>query len=67
MRISVIGVGYLGAVHAAAMADLGHTVVRLDTNETLVNAIAMYDRSGYVRIDRYNDNPYATHFFEKRL
>ena len=47
--------------------DLGHTVVRLDTNETLVNAIAMYDRSGYLRIDRYNDNPYATHFFEKRL
>jgi GNAT superfamily N-acetyltransferase len=46
---------------------LGHTVVRLDTNETLVDAIAMYERAGYSRIDRYNDNPYATHFFEKRL
>ena len=46
---------------------LGHTVVRLDTNETLVDAIAMYERAGYARIDRYNDNPYATHFFEKRL
>jgi GNAT superfamily N-acetyltransferase len=47
--------------------ELGHTLVRLDTNETLVDAIAMYERAGYVRIDRYNDNPYATHFYEKRL
>jgi GNAT superfamily N-acetyltransferase len=46
---------------------LGHTVVRLDTNETLVDAIAMYERAGSRRIDRYNDNPYATHFFEKHL
>lgn len=30
MKISVIGVGYLGAVHAASMAELGHTVVGLD-------------------------------------
>ena len=27
MRISVIGCGYLGAVHASAMAELGHEVV----------------------------------------
>jgi GNAT superfamily N-acetyltransferase len=47
--------------------DLGHRVVRLDTNETLRGAIALYERAGYVRIDRYNDNPYATHFYEKRL
>jgi DNA-binding MarR family transcriptional regulator/GNAT superfamily N-acetyltransferase len=46
---------------------LGHSVVRLDTNETLTDAIAMYERAGYSPIDRYNDNPYATHFFEKRL
>jgi DNA-binding MarR family transcriptional regulator len=45
---------------------LGHTVVRLDTNEALADAIAMYDRAGYQRIERYNDNPYATHFYEKR-
>src|SRR5699024_3312816 len=28
--LSVIGVGYLGAVHAAAMAELGHDVIGLD-------------------------------------
>lgn len=46
---------------------LGHTVVRLDTNKALTEAIAMYERAGYQQIDRYNDNPWATHFFEKRL
>jgi len=32
MRISVIGCGYLGAVHAACMADLGHDVVGIDVD-----------------------------------
>ncbi|MCZ2822541.1 hypothetical protein O2V63_19570, partial [Modestobacter sp. VKM Ac-2977] len=27
MKIAVIGCGYLGAVHAASMAELGHDVV----------------------------------------
>jgi DNA-binding MarR family transcriptional regulator/predicted GNAT family N-acyltransferase len=48
-------------------AGLGHAVVRLDTNETLTEAIAMYERAGYARVERYNDNPFATHFFEKRV
>jgi len=30
MRISVIGCGYLGAVHAASMAALGHEVIGVD-------------------------------------
>lgn len=48
-------------------AGLGHDVVRLDTNDTLIEAIGMYRRAGYAEIERYNDNPYARHFFEKRL
>ena len=47
--------------------DLGHETIRLDTNGTLVEAIAMYERAGYRRIGRYNDNPYAQAWFEKPL
>jgi UDPglucose 6-dehydrogenase len=36
MRMSVIGTGYLGATHAAAMAELGHEVVGADVDETKV-------------------------------
>ncbi|MFB2555276.1 UDP-glucose dehydrogenase family protein [Herbiconiux liangxiaofengii] len=32
MKISVIGCGYLGAVHAASMAELGHDVVGIDVD-----------------------------------
>ncbi|WP_116947230.1 UDP-glucose dehydrogenase family protein [Jiangella endophytica] len=40
MRISVIGNGYLGAVHAAGMAELGYTVVGIDVDEEKVAALA---------------------------
>ena len=46
---------------------LGHTTVCLDTNATLTEAIAMYERAGYRPIGRYNDNPYAQHWFTKSL
>ncbi|WP_115790086.1 UDP-glucose dehydrogenase family protein [Arthrobacter silvisoli] len=36
MRISVIGCGYLGAVHAACMAKLGHDVVGIETDPAKV-------------------------------
>jgi UDPglucose 6-dehydrogenase len=32
MRITVIGTGYLGAVHAACMAELGHEVLGVDSD-----------------------------------
>jgi DNA-binding MarR family transcriptional regulator len=46
---------------------LGHRVVRLDTNGALTEAIDMYERAGYRAIERYSDNPWATHFFEKAV
>ena len=46
--------------------SMGHERTILDTNEVLHGAITMYERAGYTAIDRYNDNPYAHHWFEKR-
>jgi DNA-binding MarR family transcriptional regulator/GNAT superfamily N-acetyltransferase len=51
----------------AEAAAAGHDEVVLDTKAGLAEAVAMYDRSGYRRIDRYNDNPDAELFFAKRL
>ena len=40
MRISVIGCGYLGAVHAASMAHLGHDVVGIDVDEAKIASLS---------------------------
>ena len=40
MRISVIGCGYLGAVHAACMAEIGHDVVGLDVDQQRIDSLA---------------------------
>ncbi len=39
MRLSVIGCGYLGAVHAACMAKLGHDVVGIDVDVEKVSLL----------------------------
>lgn len=38
MTMSVIGCGYLGAVHAAAMAHLGHQVIGVDSDLSRISA-----------------------------
>ncbi|RLK47991.1 UDP-glucose dehydrogenase family protein [Microbacterium telephonicum] len=40
MRMSVIGCGYLGAVHAAAMASIGHEVVGIDVDARKIDALS---------------------------
>jgi UDPglucose 6-dehydrogenase len=40
MRVSVIGCGYLGAVHAAAMAELGHDVVGIDVDVDKITTLS---------------------------
>ena len=47
--------------------ERGHRAVRLYTNRSLDEAKAMYRARGYAEIPRYNDDPYASHWFEKRL
>lgn len=50
MKISVIGCGYLGAVHAATLASMGHTVVGIDVDsskvEQLNKALAPFHEPG---------------------
>ncbi|GIE98109.1 UDP-glucose dehydrogenase family protein [Paractinoplanes rishiriensis] len=40
MRITVIGTGYLGAVHAAGMAEIGHDVLGVDIDPAKIEALA---------------------------
>jgi hypothetical protein len=39
----------------------------LETNGSLTEAIALYRSSGYAEVDAFNDEPYAHHWFEKRV
>jgi DNA-binding MarR family transcriptional regulator/GNAT superfamily N-acetyltransferase len=61
-----IGARILEALEEQATA-IGHHSVRLYTNRSLKEAQKMYRERGYVEIARYNDDPYANHWFEKRL
>ena len=61
-----IGRRILAELEAEA-ASSGSRVVRLETNKSLTEAIALYRSSGYVEVDAFNDEPYAHHWFEKRL
>jgi ribosomal protein S18 acetylase RimI-like enzyme len=45
----------------------GVRVVRLETNHSLSEAVALYRSSGYAEVAAFNDEPYADHWFEKRL
>ncbi|MGU3663701.1 GNAT family N-acetyltransferase [Methylobacterium sp. A49B] len=61
-----LGKRLMGEAEAAAR-DLGIRTLRLDTNSALPEALALYRRSGWVEIDRFNDDPYPDLFFEKAL
>jgi ribosomal protein S18 acetylase RimI-like enzyme len=66
---------YRGAGLAAALMDAleaearerGFSAIYLDTKDDLAAAIRFYERRGYERIARYNDNPQATIFMRRRV
>jgi DNA-binding MarR family transcriptional regulator/GNAT superfamily N-acetyltransferase len=48
-------------------AEHGRGTVRLDTNKTLGAAIGLYHSFGFREVAAFNDEPYADHWFEKRI
>jgi DNA-binding MarR family transcriptional regulator/GNAT superfamily N-acetyltransferase len=61
-----LGRRLLGELEALAAAH-GADTIHLDTNRALVEAISMYRSAGYVEVAPFNDEPYAHHWFAKRL
>lgn len=47
--------------------ELSIKSLRLDTNRALPEAKQLYLKTGWKEIDRFNNDPYADSFFEKRL
>jgi DNA-binding MarR family transcriptional regulator/GNAT superfamily N-acetyltransferase len=45
----------------------GVRLMRLETKDVLTEAIRMYRTSGFQEVSPFNDEPYADHWFEKRL
>jgi ribosomal protein S18 acetylase RimI-like enzyme len=45
----------------------GARVARLETNDSLKEAIQLYRSSGYREVPAFNAEPYAHHWFEKDL
>jgi hypothetical protein len=45
----------------------GSSTIRLETNRTLTEAIALYRSAGYGEVSAFNDEHYADHWFEKHL
>ena len=56
----------LDAIEAEAR-ELGCDVVRLDTGDKQPASLTLFRDSGYVEIDDYNGNPYASYWMEKKL
>jgi len=47
--------------------EAGVRVLHLETNHAIIEAIHLYRDCGYQEVEAFNDEPYAHHWFEKRL
>lgn len=61
-----VGRRLLAELEAVALEN-GAQVAHLETNRVLVEAIRLYRSAGYVDVPAFNDEPFAHHWFEKRL
>ena len=51
----------------ALAREFGLRILRLETNRSLAEAQALYRKCGYLEVAPFNDEPYAHHWFEKRM
>jgi GNAT superfamily N-acetyltransferase len=56
----------LDALEEAAR-EAGFRRIVLDTLDSHVDAMTLYDSAGYARVPAYNENPYASAWFAKEL
>jgi DNA-binding MarR family transcriptional regulator/GNAT superfamily N-acetyltransferase len=61
-----LGRRFLAELEARA-AQQDCDVLRLDTNKALTAAIGLYNSHGFQEVPAFNDEPYAHHWFEKRI
>ncbi|MFJ5720755.1 GNAT family N-acetyltransferase [Streptomyces sp. NPDC093149] len=61
-----LGRRLLAELEARAAED-GRGVLRLDTNKALDAAIGLYHSCGFEEVPAFNAEPYAHHWFEKRI
>jgi DNA-binding MarR family transcriptional regulator/GNAT superfamily N-acetyltransferase len=61
-----LGRRLLETLEACAVAGGAH-VAHIETNAVLAEALALYRSTGWVEVPRFNDEPFADHWFEKRL
>lgn len=61
-----LGRRFLADLEARAVQH-GREALRLDTNKALGAAIGLYHSYGFQEVPAFNDEPYAHHWFEKRI
>ena len=51
----------------AAALEGGARVAHIETSAALTEALALYRSAGWVEVAPFNDEPFADHWFEKKL
>ena len=70
MMIVTVIIGILAMIASIPLRQVRERAMLTAVKQSLHQAnqaVAMYGRLGYAPIERYNDNPYATRWFEKTL
>lgn len=67
-RVRGLGLGrrLLETLEDCARSGGAH-LAHIETSSVLEEAIALYRSAGWVEVPRFNDEPFADHWFEKRL